>query len=240
VRDHCSKVYSLKTDYTESAVIVGNADLDYFQNVHAISISEAANLTFLTYQNVFSRLSLTTSVIRVDGAWNRHQTRIVLNNNLFEYIHTYAGSAILDFRKHINIAQNLPEYIFDGAFNVTLFARHFLRFGGSYFIYNNTFRETAGCAPHVNTGAIHLGVNKVALNHYLNREVTRRDLLSTKLQSSSPEGAAFAIIEEIFDRIGANVPILDVFDLQHQYYGVYSPTQTFIMKNKYVNLSMGA
>lgn len=103
---------------------------------------------------MFSRLSLTASVIRVDGAWNRHEARVILTFNLFEYIHTYAGSGILDFRKHINLAPDLPEYIFNDTFNVTLFARHLLKFGASYFIYENTFRETAGCAPHVNTGAI--------------------------------------------------------------------------------------
>ncbi len=146
-------------------MIVGNADLDYFQYVHAISISEAANLTLVTHQNVFSRLSLTSSVIRVNGAWHRHEPGVILTNNLFEYIHTYSGSGILDFRKNINIAPNLPEYIFNGSYNLTLFARQFLRFGGGYMIYNNTFRETAGCAPHVNTGALQLGVNKVALNH---------------------------------------------------------------------------
>jgi hypothetical protein len=142
----------------------------------------------VAYKNVFSRLSLTASVIRVDGAWHRHETRVVLSNNLFEYIHTYAGSGILDFRKTINLAPNLAEYIFNETFNFTLLARHFLKFGGGYLFYENTFREAAGCAPHVNTGAILLGVNKVALNHYLsiNREVTRRDLLSTKLQPPMP------------------------------------------------------
>lgn len=207
MRDHCSKVFTLTTDYTESAVIVGNADLDYFQYVHAISISEGANLIYVADQNVFSRLSLTASVIRVDGAWHRHDTRVVLTNNLFEYIHVYAGSGILDFRKSINLAPNLPEYIFNETFNVTLYARHFLRFGGGYFIYENTFRETAGCAPHVNTGAIQLGVSKVALNHYLSREVTRKDLLSAKLQPQSPENVSIELIEEIIKRIGINVPL---------------------------------
>ena len=207
MRDHCSKVYSLTTDYKESAVIVGNADLDYFQYVHAISISEAANLTFVSNQNVFSRLSLTASVIRVDGAWHRYETRVVLSNNLFEYIHTYAGSGILDFRKSINVAPNLPEYIFNDTLNITLFARHFLRFGGGYFFYENTFRETAGCAPHVNTGAIQLVINKVSLNHYLDREVTRKDLHSAKLQPPTPEEVSFELIEEILKRIGANVTL---------------------------------
>ena len=138
----------------------------------------------------FSRLSLTASVIRLDGAWHRHETRVILNNNLFEYIHTYAGSGILDFRKSIDISPNLPEYILEGSFNIPLFSNLFLRFGGGYYIYENTFIETVGCAPHVNTGAIHLGVNKVALNHYLSREVTRRDLLSTKLQPKTAENVA--------------------------------------------------
>lgn len=67
-------------------------------------------------------------------------------------------------------------------------------------------------------------------------------MLSAKLQPQTPEMeiVSFELIQEIFERIGINVPILKVYDLQHQYYGDYSPIGTFLMKNKYVNLSMGA
>ena len=102
--------------------------------------------------NIFNQLGLTGSVLRFEGAWDQSNQLLLIKQNRFEYIHTYAGTGLLDIRRNMN--PDLSPYIVDNMFDYTKYSLAFMNFGGGYMIEENYFRETIGCAPHSNTAAI--------------------------------------------------------------------------------------